>query len=293
MPYSGFLIGVIASIIWGLTPIFFKMMNQFAPLEVVAHRVVWTLVVMLVLAYFTHRMVRLYHALTTWRELRSIIISGSVMALNWFTFIYAVNADHIIEASLGYYIYPLMVVGVGVFGLGEKLHRLEWLAVGLAFLGVVLKAYENGGAPLVSLTVSCSFTLYTLLNKTRETGPIVGLLAESMVLTPLAVVLLVMLALDGTGRFVLGGSVDTSLALMTGVVTAVPLAMFIASSRAIGIAVSGLLFYLAPTLHLMCGVMIYGEPFTLLDGYAFGLIWLALVVLGYKNFSRKTLPAAE
>ena len=293
MPYSGFIIGVIASTIWGFTPIFFKMMDDFSPQEVVAHRIVWTVVAMMVFAYFTARLPRLIYALKTKRELGSIIISGSVMALNWFTFIYAVANDKIVDASLGYYIYPLMVVAVGVLGLGEKLHRLEWLAVSLAFFGVLLKTYENGGAPVIALVVSISFVLYTLLNKTRETGPVVGLLAEAMVLSPLALIFLGLLMTSGEGQFIQGGVINSGLAIATGVVTAVPLAMFIASSRAIGIAVSGLLFYLAPTFHLICGVLIYREPFSTLDGFAFGLIWLALAVLAYKNFSRKQTPAAE
>ena len=293
MPYSGFLIGVIASTIWGFTPIFFKLMEDFSPQEVVAHRIIWTVMAMMIFAYFTARLPRLLGALTNGRELRSIIISGCLMALNWFTFIYAVTNDQIVDASLGYYIYPLMVVAVGVFGLGEKLHRLEWLAVILAFLGVMLKTYENGGAPVIALVVSTSFVAYTLLNKTRETGPVVGLLAEAMVLSPLALVFLGLLMSTGEGQFIQGGGINTALAIATGVVTALPLAMFIASSRAIGIAVSGLLFYLAPTFHLICGVVIYQEPFSQLDAFAFGLIWLALAVLGYKNFSRKNKPAAE
>ena len=294
MPYSGFIIGVIASMIWGFTPIFFKLMEDFSPQEVVAHRIIWTVAAMLVFAYFTARLPRLVYALKTWREMRSIIFSGILMATNWLTFIYAVANDKIVDASLGYYIYPLMVVAVGVFGLGEKLHRLEWLAVGLAFLGVLLKTYENGGAPVIALVVSTSFVAYTLLNKTRETGPVVGLLAEAIVLSPIALVFLGFLMMTGDGQFIQGGGLNTGLAIATGVVTAVPLAMFIASSRAIGIAVSGLLFYLAPTFHLICGVVIYQEPFSRLDGFAFGLIWMALAVLAYKNFSRKdALPTAE
>ena len=293
MPYSGFIIGVIASMIWGITPIFFKLMEDFSPQEVVAHRIIWTVAAMMVFAYFSARLPRLIHALKTWREMRSIILSGILMATNWLTFIYSVANDRIVDASLGYYIYPLMVVAVGVFGLGEKLHRLEWLAVSLAFLGVMFKTYENGGAPVIALVVSVTFVGYTLLNKTRETGPVVGLLAEAIILSPIALVFLVFLMMTGEGQFIQGGGINTGLAIATGIVTAVPLALFIASSRAIGIAVSGLLFYLAPTLHLICGVLIYQEPFNRLDAFAFGLIWLALAVLAYKNFSRKSGPAAE
>lgn len=277
--YHGFMLGILASVTWGITPVFFKAMDDFTTLEVVAHRVVWTMVVMLVFGYFTHRLPRLRLALTTPKELASIVMSSLMVSLNWLVYIYAVASNQIIEASLGYYIYPLMVVAVGVLGLGEKLTRKEALAVTLAFMGVMLKTYEGGGAPLIALIVSASFTIYTLLGKTRNTGPVVGLLAEVIVVVPLALVYLIVLAASGTGQFITGGGANTGLAVFTGVVTALPLAMYIASSRAIGMAIAGLLFYLAPSLQLVIGVMIYDEPFSQLDALAFGFIWLALMVL--------------
>ena len=279
--YRGFMLGILASALWGVTPIFFKWMTAFGAVEIVAHRTVWTVVAMMVIAYFTHRIGRLRIALTTWGEFRSLAVSAALMATNWLTFIYAVSTDQIIEASLGYYIYPMMVVAVGVVVLGEKLSRKEWIAVLLALIGVCLKAYENGGAPIIALLVSISFTVYTLLGKTRETGPVVGLLAEAIVLMPMAAGYLIYLALIGDGQFIDGGMANTGLALVTGVITAVPIVMYIVASRKIGMAVAGLLFYLAPSLQLLIGVVIYDEPFSNLDGFAFGLIWLALVILAW------------
>lgn len=286
--YRGFLLGIVASLMWGITPIFFKFMDDFGTFEIVAHRAFWTVLVMLVFAYFTNRLSRLHFALTTWTELRSIIISGTMMAINWMTYIYAVSSNQIVEASLGYYIYPLMVVGVGVFGLGEKLSHKEWAAVALALVGVCLKTYENGGAPIIALIVSSSFTLYTLLGKTRQTGSVVGLLAETIVLLPITALFLGYLIADGTGQFIYGGMVNSGLAVATGVITALPLAMYIASSRTIGMAIAGLLFYLAPSLQLLIGVLIYGEPFSALDGLAFGFIWAGLIVLTWPRRNKNT-----
>lgn len=279
--YRGFIIGIIASVAWGITPIFFKLMDEFGTMEVVAHRVVWTVICMMVFVYFTQRMMRLRLALTTPKEMISITLGGLLVATNWVTYIYAVATNQIVEASLGYFIYPMMVVAVGVFGLGEKLSRKEWIAVSLAFLGVLLKTYENGGAPIIALIVSTSFTVYTLLGKTRQTGPVVGLLAESIVLMPVALIYLTFLMANGTGQFIAGGVSNTMLAVVTGVITAVPLAMYIASSRSIGMAIAGLLFYIAPSLQLIIGVAVYNEPFSSTEAVAFGLIWLGLIILAW------------
>ena len=153
-------------------------------------------------------------------------------------------------------------------------------------MGVVLKTYENGGAPVIALIVSASFTVYTLLGKTRATGPVVGLLAEVIVLVPFAAGFLAVLAINGDGEFGAGGAINSGLAVASGIITAVPLVMYIAASRMIGIAIAGLLFYLAPSLQLVIGVMIYDEPFTPLDGVAFGLIWISLLVLAWPRHAK-------
>lgn len=277
--YQGLFLGLMASVLWGLNPIFFKQMDAFTALEVVAHRTIWTMLVMLVFVYFMGLLGALRRAFSTPKKLLSIAASGVLISCNWLTFVYAIETDQIVEASLGYYIYPMMVVAVGVFGLGERLTFKEWLAVMLAFIGVMLKTYEGGGLPLIALIVSVSFTLYTLLGKTREDGPIVGLLAEATVIAPVALIFLGVLAVQGSGQFIAGGGVNTGLAIATGVVTALPLVMYIASSRSVGMAIAGLMFYLVPSLQLLIGVGLYGEPFAYLDAVAFGFIWVSLGVL--------------
>ena len=277
--FSGLIIGIFASSFWGITAIFFKQMDAFLPLEIAAHRVTWTVACLAVFGYFTARYSRLFEALKSWRELRLIMLSAMLMGLNWFTFIYAILSNQIVEAGLGYFIYPLMVVAVGVIFLGERLSPWEWGAVGLAALGVMVKTYENGGVPIIALTVSTSFTLYTLLGKTRSTGPVVGIWAECIVLAPLALGYLGLLYFMGEGRFMFGGVMDTSLAIATGPITAVPLILYITASRAIGMATAGLLFYITPILHVMVGALVYNEPFTYLDAAAFALLWAGLAIL--------------
>lgn len=290
---TGWIVGIFASVFWGFTAIFFKQMDAFLPLEIAAHRVLWTVITLAIFGYFTARYTRLKDVLTNWRELRLIIISASLMGLNWFTFIYAIATNQIVEAGLGYFIYPLMVVAVGVFFLGEKLGRWEWIAVLLAALGVIVKTYANDGIPVIALVVASSFTVYTLLGKTRISGPVVGIWAECIVLAPVVLAYLGYLGMTGQGQFITGGSTDTLLAMMTGPITALPLILYIASSRAIGMAMAGLMFYITPILHVMVGAVIYREPFGLLDATAFGTIWISLGILTASQFmaSRKNKGA--
>ena len=276
---SGMIVGILASAFWGVSAIFFKQMDAFLPLEIASHRVAWTVVCLTIFGCLTARQARLKHALSNWRELSLIMLSAALMGLNWFTFIYAVLSNQIVEAGLGYFIYPLMVVAVGVVFLGEKLGPWEWIVVGLAAIGVALKSFENGGIPVIALTVSATFTLYTLLGKTRNASPVVGIWAECIVLAPLAVGYLILLYMLGEGRFLLGGAVDTGLAIATGPVTALPFILYITSSRTIGMATAGLLFYITPILHVVVGAVIYKEPFTYFDAAAFAVLWAGLAIL--------------
>ncbi len=279
----GFALGISASLLWGLSPIFFKLMGDFMPIEIVTHRIIWTVLAMSAFAYWTGKMVTLRMALTNWHEIKMLAIGSALMTINWFVFIYAIETNNIIDASLGYYIYPLMVAAVGVFGLGEKLTRRQKIAVALAAIGVAVKSIDDGGIPTIALIVAVTFTLYTMVGKIRKTEAAAGLLAESIIAMPFALGFLIYLFAAGNGQFITGGSVNTSLAIATGLVTALPLAMYMASSRAIGMAVTGLLFYITPTLHLLVGVIIYGEPFSQIDGLAFGFIWLALGFLVWRK----------
>ena len=280
----GWIVGIFASVFWGFTAIFFKQMDAFLPLEIASHRVLWTVVTLAIFGYFTARYARLKDALTNWRELRLMIISALMMGMNWFCFIYAIDSNQIVEAGLGYFIYPLMVVTVGVLFLGEKLGRWEWIAVLLAGIGVIVKTYANDGVPFIALIVAATFTLYTLLGKTRSSGPVVGIWAECIVLLPIVFAYLGYLHFTGEGQFIHGGGSDTLLAVATGPITALPLILYIASSRAIGMAMAGLLFYITPVLHVAVGALIYKEPFGLLDAVAFGVIWIGLTILTISQF---------
>ena len=283
---TGWIVGIFASVFWGFTAIFFKQMHEFLPLEIAAHRVFWTVITLAIFGYFTARYSRLLDALKDWREVRLIIVSAFMMGLNWFTFIYAIATNQIVEAGLGYFIYPLMVVAVGVLFLGEKLGRWEWVAVILAALGVIIKTYANAGVPVIALVVAISFTIYTLLGKTRTCGPVIGIWAECIVLAPIVLGYLGYLYLMGQGAFILGGAGNTILAMMTGPITALPLILYIASSRAIGMAMAGLMFYITPVLHVLVGAVIYQEPFGVLDAAAFGIIWLGLGLLTATQFMK-------
>jgi len=277
--YQGFIIGVAASAFWGLTPVFFKAMSHFDPLETMLHRILWSAVVMFFYIVLTGRLARMMAALKSWRESLSAFIGGGAIFINWYLFIYAVNTNQIVEASLGYYIYPMMVVALGVFYLKESLTRLEWASVMAAATGLVIKTIASGGIPLIGVTVATTFTIYTLLGKTRQTGPVIGLFVEVIYYMPIAAGVLWYMAMTGQANFASGAGSDMGFALATGFVTVIPLILYITASRQIGMAIAGLLFYLAPTLHLTVGVLIYDEPFGQLDLLAFGFLWLAVGLL--------------
>lgn len=284
--YQGFIIGVAASAFWGLTPFFFKAMSHFDPLETLLHRIIWSAVVMFIYIALTGRLQRMMIALKSWRETLSAFIGGGSIFINWYLFIYAVNTNQIIEASLGYYIYPMMVVALGVFYLNESLSKLEWASVIAAVTGLIIKTIASGGVPLIGITVAITFSIYTLLGKTRQTGPVVGLFVEVIYYTPIAAIVLWYMAVNANAAVVSGAASDVGLALATGLVTAVPLILYIASGRQIGMAIAGLLFYLAPSLQLMIGVLIYDEPFGQLDLLAFGFLWLAVGLLAIPKIYR-------
>ncbi|XDZ66130.1 EamA family transporter RarD [Alphaproteobacteria bacterium LSUCC0684] len=284
--YQGFVIGVLASVFWGLTPVFFKAMSHFDPLETMLQRIFWSAVVMFIYIVLTGRYQRMKAALKSRRESLSAVIGGGCIFINWYIFIYAVNTGQIIEASLGYYIYPMMVVALGVFYLKESLSRLEWASVAAAATGLLVKTIGSGGVPLIGVTVAITFTIYTLLGKTRQTGPVVGLFVEVIYYMPIAAAILWVMAASGEAVFTSGKPADIGLALATGLVTVIPLILYIASGRQIGMAIAGLLFYLAPSLHLTLGVLIYDEPFGQLDLLAFGFLWLAVVLLAVPKIWR-------
>jgi chloramphenicol-sensitive protein RarD len=263
---------------WGLVAVYFKAVAEVPALEVIAHRVVWS-VVMLNGVLVVQKRWRFALASVLRREVAVVLLGSTVLiAINWFTFIYAVSTDRVIEASLGYFINPLVSIVLGYFFLGERLGRTQVLCVLLAGLGVLLLVFGVGVFPWISLVLAGSFGLYGLLRKTVVVDSVVGLTAEVALLTPLAIGYLVYAR--QTGRLVFGHeSIELDgLLTLAGVMTAVPLLLFTMAARRLPLAMVGILQFIAPSLQFVLGVLVYDETFTRSHLVAFGCIWVALVV---------------
>jgi chloramphenicol-sensitive protein RarD len=274
----GILFAAGAYLLWGLFPVYFKAVSQVPSVEILAHRMVWSLVLV----------VGLLAALRSWRWIRSLVerpselrwYAGSavLVSINWFLYIFAVNADRVVDASLGYFINPLVTVAIGAIVLRETLRPMQWGAVAIAAAGVAWLAWQAGEPPWIGLTIAFSFAGYGLLRRKAPLGSVEGFAVEVALLAPLALIYLWWLASTGVDHFA-GGATDLQLLLMlSGPVTAAPLLLFTAGARRIPFATLGLLQYIAPTLQLILGVWLYQEPFGGAKVIGYALVWLALAV---------------
>ncbi|MGF7123830.1 EamA family transporter RarD [Rhodococcus sp. BE178] len=273
---TGLLSGVGAYLIWGLFPIFFGLLAPAGSLEVLAHRMVWTVLLMLVVLVVLGRLGSLRGmGARTWG-----LVSAATVAIgiNWGTYIYAIVSGHVVEAALGYFVNPLVSVLLGVLIFREKLSRAQVAALVLAAIAVVIITVDYGRPPLVALTLALSFATYGLIKKVIPLDPRTSLTAEGVVAAPFAVAYLVVLAVTGAGSF-FGNGVGHSLLLMAaGPVTAVPLLLFGVAAQRIPLTTLGILQYLTPVLQMVWGVAVMHEVMPPSRWIGFALIWTALVV---------------
>jgi chloramphenicol-sensitive protein RarD len=274
-----------AYLLWGVFPIYFKALQEVAPLEILGHRIVWSLLFCVVLLLVLRRLDWLADLRRQPRVLLWFLASSLAVALNWFVYIWAVNAGRVVDASLGYFINPLVNVLIGAALLHERLRAPQWFAVGIAAVGVAWLTWQAAAVPWIGLVLALSFGLYGLLRKTAALGAIEGLTLETLLLTPIAVAYLGALMLSGSSGFVDGGTATRLLLLAAGPVTAVPLLLFAAGARRIPFSTLGLLQYLGPSLQLLIGVWLYDEPFAArAPGYV--LIWIALAVFSVEGIAQ-------
>jgi chloramphenicol-sensitive protein RarD len=272
----GIALGVAAYLLWGVFPAFFHLLGAAAPTEILAHRVLWTLVLMAVIL----SVVRGWGALRSLppRVWAMVTAAAALIAVNWGLFIYATAVGHVVEVALGYYIGPLVSVLIGVLVLRERLRPLQWVAVGIATAAVLVIAVGDHRVPWLGLGLAVSFATYGLIKKTVPLPATASLTAEGVVLAPLAAAYLVFLQLAGTATLTGHGAGHVALLVLTGPVTAVPLLLFGAAARRIPLTTLGTLQYLAPTLQFLLGVVVYGEVMPAERWVGFGLVWVALVV---------------
>ena len=283
----GLVYGVAAYGLWGVVPIFWKLLAHVDPIEVLAHRVLWGLLTFLVIVYFAGATATLRAALNERRTLGVMALSGTLLAINWGVFIGAVATDHLLDASLGYFINPLVSVALGTIVLRERLRRLQWVAIACALVGVSLLTWQLGRVPWISLVLAGSFGVYGLVRKTARVDSLVGSTIETLLMLPLALLWLVLLAVQGGGELGRVDWVEHSLLVATGVVTAGPLLLFTSAARRLPLATVGFLQYLAPTGQFLLAVFVFDEPFARAQLLAFGFIWIGLGVFSLDLWRRQ------
>jgi chloramphenicol-sensitive protein RarD len=264
--------------LWGLTPLYFKALEAVPALEIIAHRVLWSVPLLALMLNFGGGWGRLAALRRSPRLIATLALTMLLVTGNWLVYVWAVNAGRVLESSLGYFIVPLVSVALGALVLGERLSWPQRLAVALALAGVVNQVLQLGALPWVSLTLALTFGLYGLLRKRLPLDSVSALMVEVLLATPAAAIYLGWLAQRGEtgfGRF--GTGVDLLLAA-AGVVTVVPLLLFTIGARRLTLSTLGFLQYLAPSLMFLLGVFLYGEPFTASQLLTFGLIWLGLAL---------------
>ena len=281
---TGALAATGAFLLWGVLPIYWKFLPMVAPVEVIAHRIVWSLVFLLVVLRMRGRLGQFRAALVDPRQLALYGVSGGLLAVNWLTYIYAVQTNRIVDASLGYFLVPLCNVALGFVVLRERLRPLQWAAVALAAVGVAVQLARVGRLPWIALVLAGSFAIYGLLRKRGPLGPLTGLGVETALLAPLALGFLLWRGWSGAGAFGSVGGFEHGLLLACGVVTAVPLLWFAVAARSLSMVSLGLFQYLAPSVQLLIGVALYAEPFGGARAGSFALIWAGLAVYSYDAF---------
>ena len=295
---SGPLTAALAYILWGLFPLYIKQVAQVPALEIVLHRSAWSLLFVFGLLAVLRRFAWLGPVLRQPRTLALFTLSALLLACNWLLYVWAVNAGRVLDASLGYFINPLVNVVLGYGVLHERPRPLQWAAVALAAAGVLWLAIGAGHLPLVSVVLALSFGLYGLLRKTATLGAIEGLALETLLLAPLAFSGLAVLALTGQGHFAQGDWPTNAWLLAAGPLTAVPLLLFASGARRVSMATLGLLQYVSPSIQFVLGVFLYQEPFSTRRGIGFLLIWAALALYSAESWrvlrrSRSAAAAAS
>lgn len=275
----GFWLGASAYLTWGFFPLYWPLLEPAGALEILAHRVVWALMLIAVMLLVVRRWHAVREIMRDRRRMLILVVAAITIAINWGTYIWGVNNGHVVETSLGYFINPLVTVVIGVVILGERLRPIQWGAVGLATVAVVELTIDYGRLPYVALALAFSFGTYGLMKKKANLPALEGLALETILLAPIALIYLG--SLQATGDLVFGhdGWVNVALLAATGVMTAFPLLMFAGAATRVPLTTLGLLQYLTPTMQFILGLVVFHEEMTGPRWVGFVLIWGALAII--------------
>lgn len=290
---TGLIHALIAYVIWGFMPLFFKQLSDISAIHVVANRVIWALPMLLVILWVRGRMDEYRAALTDAKTRWTLLLSAILIAINWLVYVYSIYSNQILAASLGYFLNPLLNVILGLVFFRERLKPVQWLAVALAALGVAVLASESLAGIWISLTLAVSFGLYGMVRKIAPVKSVPGLTVETTLLAPIGVGFLLW-ASAYSPEPSLGYSLRTDIFLVLGgAITAIPLLFFASAAKSMPLSTLGFIQYIGPTIQFLLGVFLYNEPLTLSHMICFGLIWLALILYSSDAWvtSRRTASA--
>lgn len=293
---AGIAYAVFAYVLWGVFPVYFKALHDVPAAEILAHRMVWSLVFVAAVLALRRRWDWLADVLARPALVGRFVATAALVTVNWGVYIWAVNAGRVVDASLGYFINPLVNVAIGAIVLHERLRPAQWIAVALAATGVAWLTWHAGTLPWIGLTLAFSFAAYGLLRKTASLGAAEGLALETALLAPLALAYLGWLGAADRSAFGDGSAATRWLLAAAGPVTALPLLAFAAGARRIPFSMLGLLQYIAPTLQLLLGVWLYREPFEPGKALGFAAIWVALAIYSIEGLWqtwRRTPPSTR
>ena len=281
---GGVLYTLSAYILWGILPIYWKALKQIPAGEILAHRIFWSFLLLIAIIVFTKKWPEFKQTFATFKGIMSVIFGSILICINWLIYIWSVNSNHIVEASLGYYINPLFTILLGMIVLKEKPDKWQFLALFIATAGVIFVAIQFGHIPWVALSLAVSFSLYGLVKKLSKVSSLNGLAAETMIIAPLAFGYLFYKINDGSGTYSSLPVLVIVFILFSGLITSIPLLLFSQGAKRVSLTTLGFLQYLSPSISLMLGIFLYKESFTNTDKISFGCIWAALAIY---SFSRK------
>lgn len=294
----GGLAALVCYLAWGIFPVYWRELASVDAVELIAHRLFWTMVVTLPVLWWRDRLESVYTAFNSGRVVGNHALSGGLLTLNWLTFVWAVNNGHVIETSLGYFLVPLVNIALGWGVLREKLRPAQWTAIGFAAAGVAWQLWQLGRLPWIALALAGTFGTYGLLRKRSPLGSLPGLTVETLLLAPLAGAFLMWRTHQGTGALGFAPAGIQALVMTTGIVTALPLLLFAYGARRLRLTTLGLLQYAAPTVQFALGVWYFGEPFSAARAQSYGIIWIGLAIyttdaLRRRQVTRRRSTAGE
>ena len=284
---GGIISAISAYAMWGVAPLYFKLIDHINADEILVHRVVWSTLLLLLVVILTKRWRSFVTTITQPKIVIRLTISATFLAVNWFMFIWAVNNDHLLDASLGYYINPLFSVALGVIFLGERLRPWQLFAVGLAFVGVMIQLFMVGSLPMISLALAATFGIYGLLRKKMPLDSFVGLLIESLMMLPIALIYWLIFLKTNTSNMQDNPITLNMLLICAGIVTTAPLLCFTAATKRMTLSALGFFQYIGPSIMFLLATFYYQEPLYFAKLITFACLWTALAIYSFDSIKAR------